>query len=226
MVVAIDEAIGSGLEIQLTEGNNRLSGDIARDIEAKIQAAAQTGGGGQKQGNLSYLNAQVRFVDGRFQIESGTVSTSFTGSGRSAVKVGPPGLGTDVRATLGFDITTDSETLATRGIIETALTSAYTSGDTLTVGSTAGLAAGDAFVLTDGTNDNIATISGLESASVLRFTAVSGAGEGIANVYSTGALLKKLHQVDIADPVSAIVTVDQLYRFSIDTMVNQIDFSS
>jgi hypothetical protein len=226
MVVAIDENIGSGLEITLTAGSNLLPDDIAQDIETKIQTAAQLGGGGSKIGNLSYLNAQVRFINGKFQIESGTVSDGFTATGRSSVKVGAPSTGTDVRSVLGFNITTDSETLASRQIIETDLTTAYSTGDTLTVRSTAGLDSGDAFVLTDGTNENIATISGVESASILRFTAVSGAGEGLANPYNTGALLKKLHQVDVADPVSAVTTMDALYRFQIDSIVNQIDFSA
>lgn len=226
IVIAIDEAIGSGVEIELTTGSNILPGDIASDIESLIQAQATIGGGGSKTGNLSYLNAQVRFVNNKFEIESGTVSESFTGSGRSSVAVGAPALGQDIRATLGFDITTDSLTLASRNIIETDLTSAYNSGDTLTVRSTAGLSSGDAFVVTDGSNDNIATISGVVSASVLRFTSVSGAGDGLANIYATGALLKKLHEVDVADPVSAVTTVDELYRFAIDSMVNQIDFSS
>jgi hypothetical protein len=39
-------------------------------------------------------------------------------------------------------------------------------------------------------------------------------------------MVRKLHQVNVADPVSAIDTVDELYRFSIDSIVNQIDFSS
>ena len=226
IVIAIDEAIGAGIEIELTAGDNILPGDIASDIESLIQGQATIGGGGDKIGNLSYLNAQVRFVNNKFEIESGTVSESFTGSARSAVVVGAPALGQDIRATLGFDITTDSLTLASRSIIETDLTVAYDTGDTLTVRSTAGLSSGDAFVVTDGTNDNIATISGVVSASVLRFTAVSGAGDGLANIYATGALLKKLHEVDVADPVSAITTVDELYRFSIDSVVNQLDFSS
>lgn len=227
MVVAIDEAIGAGIEFSLTTGSNILPGDIAADIESKIKNEATIGGGGSKLGNLSYLNAQVRFVNNKFEIESGTVAESFTGSGRSSVVVGPPVIfGQDIRATLGFDITTDSQTLASRGIIETDLTLAYTSGDTLVVRSTAGLSDGDAFVVTDGTNEDIATISGVVSASVVQFTAVSGAGEGLANLYGLGSLLKKLHQVDVADPVSAVTTIDELYRFSIDSMVNQIDFSS
>lgn len=225
MVVAIDEAIGSGLEITLTAGNNLLPADVAQDIESKIVAQARIGQGGSKAGNLSYLNCQVRFNNGKFEIEAGTVSDKFTGTGRSAVKVGAPSSGTDIRATLGFNITTDSETLASRQLVETDLTSAYSSGDTLTVRSTAGLSAGDAFVLLDGSNTNTAMVSGVVSASVVRFTAVSGMGLGLANTYATGALLRKLHQVDVTDPVSAVISVDQLYRFGIDSIVNQINFA-
>jgi len=226
MKVAIDQSIGQGVDVTLTEGNNLLASDIASDIEDKIQATARIGEGGSKEGNLSYLNAQVRFVSGRFEIESGTVGESFTGSSRSSVELDAPDGGTDVRATLGFDIVTTSEDLASRQIIETDLTSAYSTGDLLTVRSTAGLSDGDAFEVGDGTNTVIALVSGTESASVLRFTAASGAGEGLANEFAIGALFRKLHQVDVADPVSAVTTVDELYRYAIDTMVNQIDFSS
>jgi hypothetical protein len=225
MVVAIDEAIGSGLEITLTAGSNLLPSDVAQDIESKIVAQARIGQGGSKAGNLSYLNCQVSFVNGKFEIQSGTVSDKFTGTGRSSVKVGPPSSGVDIRSTLGLIATTDSETLASRQLVDTSLTSAYTSGDTLTVTSTAGLSAGDAFVVFDGTHTDAALVSGVESASVLRFTSVSGAGLGLANTYSTSAYLRKLHQVDVADPVSAVTSVDQLYRFSIDSLVNQINFA-
>lgn len=225
MVVAIDEAIGSGLEITLAAGSNLLPSDVAQDIESKIVAQARIGMGGAKAGNLSYLNCQVSFTNGKFEIQSGTVSDRFTGTGRSSVKVGPPASGTDIRATLGFNITTDSETLATRQLVDTDLTAAYTSSDLITVRSTAGLSAGDAFIVFDGTNTNTATVSGVISASVVRFTSVSGIGLGLANAYATGALLRKLHQVDVADPVSSVLTVDQLYRFQIDSLVNQINFA-
>lgn len=226
MVVAIDEAIGSGLEIALTEGNSLLPSDVAADIESKIQNEAKIGLSGSKEGNLSYLNCQVRFTDNRFYIESGTVAESFTGTGRSSVKVGEPALGTDIRSTLGLDITLDSETLAGRQLVETDLTSAYTTGYSLTVRSTAGLAAGDSFEVVDDTNSNVALVSGVIDASTVEFTAVSGLGLGLGNTYSSGAILRKLQSVDVADPVSAVTTVDELYRFQIDSIVNQIDFSS
>lgn len=224
--VAIDEDIASALEVTLTEGSNILPNDVAQDIETQIQSAATIKGGGAKEGNLSYLNAQVRFTNNKFEIESGTVAESFTGTGRSSVVIAAPASGNDVRATLGLDITTFSQDLASREIIETDLTANYTTGDTLTVRSTAGLSDGDALEVLDGTNSVIALLSGTISSSVLRFTSVSGGGFGLATTFSTGALLRKLHPVDVINPVSAITTVDELYRFAIDSMVNQIDFSA
>jgi len=227
MVVAIDENLGAGVEIQLTEGINFLAEDIAQDIESLLQNQATIGGGGSKVGNLSYLNCQVRVEANRFSIESGTVADTFTGVGRSSVLVGEPSLGTDIRATLGFDIVTASIDLAARQIAETDVTADYSVGDQLTVRSTAGLEDGDAFEIRDGTNSDIALVSGTDgSSSVFRFTVVSGDGLGIGNAYATGALVRKLHPVDQSDPVSAITTIDQLYRSTIDSTVNQIDFSS
>lgn len=224
--VAIDEAIGSGVDIELTAGSNLLPSDVAQDFENKIRAEAVIGGGGGKIGNLSYLNAQVRFDNGVFRIESGTVSDKFTGAGRSSVALDAPDLGTDVRTTLGLDITVSSEQLAARQLVETDLTSAYSSGDLLTVRDTSGLSDGDAFQVTDGTNTVTALVSGTLSTTSLRFTAVSGAGLGLANSFNSGSILKKLQEVEGADPVSAVTTMDQLYRFSIDSIVNQIDFSA
>lgn len=224
--IAIDEAIGSGVDVELTSGNGLLPTDVAQDLETKIRNEAVIGGGGSKIGNLSYLNAQVRFVDGVFRIESGTVTDRFTGSGRSSVALDAPDLGTDVRETLGLHITVSSEQLAARQLVETDLTSAYSSGDTLTVRNTAGLSSGDAFQVTDGTNTTTALVSGTLSASEIRFTAISGAGLGLSNSFASGSILKKLHEVEGADPVSAVTTMDELYRFSIDSIVNQIDFSA
>ncbi|MBD3260702.1 MAG: hypothetical protein GF334_03360 [Candidatus Altiarchaeales archaeon] len=224
--VAIDEAIGNGVDVTLAQGSNLLPEDVAQDLEDKIRAEAEIGQGGAKAGNLSYLNAQVRFVNGVFRIESGTVSDRYTGSGRSSVVLAAPDLGTDARETLGLHITSSSEQLALRQVVETPLTSAYTSGDTLTVGSTDGLTAGDAFQVTDGANATTALVSGTESASVLRFTAVSGAGLGLENSFAEGAILKRLDILEGAEPVSVVRNVDQLYRFAIDSIVNQIDFSA
>jgi hypothetical protein len=228
--VAIDELIGSGVDITLTEGTNVLSSDVAQDIETQIKNQSVIGGGGAKIGNLSYLNAQVRFNNGVFSIESGTVTDRFTGSGRSSIIIDAPDLGTDVRQTLGLHLTVSSELLAARQLAETALAVDYTVGDIVEVVSTAGFTAGSAFEIRDTVNNQLVVISGAGvgdglGVSEIRFVSVSGVGFGLANTYATGAQLRKFHPIDQPDPVSAISTVDQLYRFQIDSMVNQVDFS-
>lgn len=227
--VAIDEDISEGVDITLESGSNLLADDIAQDIEDKIQGQAIIGGGGGKIGNLSYLNCQVRVVGGKFQIESGTVSDTFTGTGKSSVDVGAPDSGTDIRATLGFDIPTASETLAARVIVETSLASAYTSGNILEVDSTAGIGAGNAILVRDGVDSQTVLVSGAGvsdglAASEIQF--VTASGGGLAMTYEAGTMVQLLHEVDVSDPVSATTTIDQLYRFQIDSQVNQIDFSA
>ena len=229
--VAIDALIGTGVDITLTENSNQLPTDVAQDIENQIREEAEIGGGGNKIGNLSYLNAQVRFVNGVFSIESGTVTDTFTGSGRSSVVISAPDSGFDIREILGLQLTTSSELLAARQLAETGLASPYTSGDIIEVNSTAGFNAGESFQIRDVDNSQLVLISGSGvadglTASQIKFVTVSGASLGLANAYSAGAQVRKFHPIDTTDPVSAISTVDQLYRFQIDSTVNQIDFGA
>ena len=230
--IAIDEAIGEGVDITLTEEASPVPlATIAADIETKIRLQAEIGLGGSKVGNLSYLNAQVRVVGTQFSIESGTLATIFTGTGRSSVVIGAPDTGTDVRWTLGFDITTSSETLASRAIVEDSLASDYTTGDLFNLESASGFSAGNAIIIQDGTNSQVVIASGVGVADELasaqiRFVTQSGVTTGLETTYSGGSLVRLLHEVDVADPVSPVNTVDKLYRFSIDSIANQIDFSA
>ncbi len=231
MVVAIDETLGGGLEIELTEGTNQLPADVAQDIETLLRNSAELGGGGGELGNLSYLNAQVRFLNGVFSIESGTVTDKFTGTGRSSVVIGPPGSGVDIRTTLGLHLTISSEQLAARQLAETALASAYSAGDIIELVSTAGFNAGEAIEVRDITNSQVVVISGAGvsdglTAAQIRFTTASGISTGLSNSYATGSQVRKFHAIDGADPVSAVATMDELYRFAIDSLVNQVDFSA
>ncbi len=229
--LAIDEAIGAGVDIELTEGTNLLPDDVAQDIENQIRLEGEIGAGGGKEGNLSYLNAQVRFFNGVFSIESGTVTEKFTGSGKSSIAIDAPDLGVDIRETLGLHLFVASELLAARQLAETATAVDYTTGDVLEVTSTAGFEGGSPMEIRDVNNSQIVLISGAGvsdglTASQIRFVVVSGAGLGLGSAYSAGAQVRKYHEIDSPDPVSAISTVDQLYRFQIDSMVNQVDFSS
>lgn len=232
MKIAIDEDASSGVDITLDSGNNKLMDDIALDIETKLRNQAKIGLGGSKVGDLSYLNAQVRVVGGKMIIESGTVTDRFTGTGRSSVALSAPTGGglTDCRTLLGFDLPTSSEELAQRQITETYLASTYTSGDLLECASTAGFSAGDVIEVKKSSTSQKVVVSGAGtgsglSASQIRFVTQSGTSTGLATTYSGGSLVRKLHPVDIADPVSAVTTVDELYRFQIDSIVNQINFA-
>ena len=230
--ISIDESIGSGVDITLDEQASPVPlATVAADIESKIRLEAEIGLGGAKVGNLSYLNAQVRVVGTQFSIESGTVATVFTGTGRSSVAVGAPDSGTDIRATLGFDIPLSSETLASRNIVESSLASSYTTGDLFELASTTGFSSGDSLVIQDGTNSQSVIASGVGvsdglTAAQIRFVTQSGVTTGVSNTYATGSLVRLLHETDVADPVSPVNTVDTLYRFSIDSISNQIDFSA
>jgi len=230
MVIAIDQAIGLGVTITLATGNNILGVDVAQDIETKLQSQAVIGGGGAKIGNLSYLNCQVRFINNKFIIESGTVANTFTGTGKSSVVVGAPPSGTDARTLLGFDVPTSSETLAGRQLVETDITATYTAGDVLTMTSTANLATGDPIMVY--TNSLVSSfsqavvVSGVLSSSQVRFVTASGLGTNLSATLPIGSVVRKMEHVDQADPVSAITTVDQLYRFALDSLINQINFGA
>ncbi len=229
--IAIDESIGSGVDITLTEDSIATIDSVAKDIEAQIRAEAVIGGGGGKIGNLSYLNVQVRVVGNKFSIESGTVATTFTSTGRSSVAIAAPSSGVDVRALLGFDITTSSETLATRQIVETSLASSYSGGDILELTSTAGFSSGVGIIIQDSANTQTVVTSGAGvadglTAAQVRFTTQSGISLGLGASYASGSMVRLLHEVDVSDPVSSVSTVDELYRFSIDSLINQIDFSA
>ncbi len=229
--VAIDEAIGSGVEITLTNGNNLSGSDIAQDLETLIQAQGVIGGGGAKIGNLSYLNAQVRFVDGKFQVESGTVADSFTGTTRSSVDLSAPASDTDAFTSLGFDLGVSSETLSARQMVETGVASAYASTDIISVDSTVNLSAGDSIQIVNPTTSQVVLVSGVGtgdglSAGEIRFVTASGISTNLSIAAPTGTLVRKLDSLIDSAPVSAVKTMDALYRFGIDSLVNQIDYSA
>lgn len=229
--IAIDEAIGSGIDITFTVGNNLTGADVAQDLETLIQAQAVIGGGGSKIGNLSYLNAQVRFVDSKFQIESGTVSNSFTGTTRSSVDVAAPDSGTDAFASLGFDLGVSSEVLSARQMVETSVATLYSTGDILSVASTVNLSAGDSIQIVNTTTNQTVLVSGVGtgdglSAGEIRFVTASGITSNLSIAAPTGTLVRKLDSLIDSAPVSAVKTMDALYRFGIDSLVNQIDYSS
>lgn len=217
--VAIDEGIASGVEVALDASASLVSGQaVAKDLQTKISNTAKPGGA--KEGNFAYLNATVRFVNGSFEVISGTASDTYTGSGRSSVAISDGTTTTGLAAELGFDIVFSSRDIANDPPSQTSLASNYSSGTELTV-TTAGIVAdADCVAITDGTNKEF---RGVESSVGNTVTLSSG----LANSYNSGSLVQVLKLQDPGgQPSSAYDKVDDIVKYSIAAIANQIDFSS
>lgn len=217
--VAIDEAIGNAVEVTLDTSTLSIGGNaLAKDLQTKISNTAKTGGA--KAGNLSYLNATVTYSDGVFQIISGTAKKNYTGSGRSSVLVADGTTTTGLAAELGFDIPFTSQELAATPPSVTSLASGYTAGGSqLTVSDSGLIVGGDCVVVRDGTNTEFRGIeSGVGSTVTL--------SSGLDNSYSAGAMVEVLKIQDPSgQPPPAFTNIDDVIKFSIASIANQIDFS-
>lgn len=216
--------------ITLDPGVN-LGGDvIASDMQAKIRAlpdAAQWQAADAGYA-LAYRNAVVDFTDGKFRIVSGSVGKYYTGTNRSSVKISKYSTDT-LYETLGFDLGVDSETIAGNAPTEALVTSTYTAGTSpLTIAAGTGVQAGDALVITDGSNtDYFVALAGTTDTSVV--VAVTGTNNyaGISNSYTADE--SKVQVLKMQDPESLprayYETVDAITRWGIMSVTNQIDFS-
>ncbi len=216
--VSIDEDISGAVELVLDTNALPLGGDaIALNIQTKLSATATSGGA--KAGNLSYLNAVCNYTNGVFEIISGTASSLYTGSTRTSVAVADGVSTTGLAAALGFDIPFTSESLASTQVAQTSVAANYTSGTSLTIANSGAISEGDCLAVTDGTNIEF---RGVESAVGVAVTLSSG----LANTYSTGALIQVLELQDpVGDPPPAYTNIDDYIKFAIASIVNQIDFS-
>jgi len=229
---ATTSGIGGGyyeITLDYNQDETPVSGNtIAADMEEKIRAlildTVDTGF------SLSYKNASVEYLDGKFYIVSGSVSEYHTGNNRSSVKV-LPGSTNDCSKELGFDLTIDSEALAGISIKEYYITVNYTTDTTpLTIAAGTSVDAGDCLMITDGVNtDYFTALSGTTDTSVVVPTSGNNNFVGIAHSYTTasGARIQILRQQDPEGVPSAWYTdVDSITRWGIKSIVNQIDYSS
>ncbi len=218
--VAIDEDIASGVEIALAVSALPLGGDaIAVDLQNKINATASAGG--TKVGNLSYLNTVVRYVNGTFEIVSGTAGSLYTGTDRTSVAVADGTTTTGMAAELGFDIPITSEALATNQVKQTSLASAYSSiaSTALTVTNAGIVSTGDCIVVTNGTST---VYRGVTTAAGTSITLASGLGV----TFAEGSLVQVLGIRDPSgDPPAIYSRIDDYINFAVNSIVNQIDFS-
>jgi hypothetical protein len=220
MNVGIDESAAT--PIILASGTGLSGDDVARDLEAKISALAATGG--VKEGHLGYLNVLVEFANNKFKIISGTVSNSYTGSGRSSVTITSGALN-DAAGDLGFDIPTESLTISVKRAFETVLASGYTAaGASMVVGNVHDYAAGEAFTISDGSNREYFVASAVSGTTNTVYISNSG---GLSNSYAAGAIVQKIFERDAeSELASPYEDIDALVRFQLRSVTNEIDFTS
>jgi len=212
--------------ITLTEGTN-LPGDvIASDMETQIRVLPDDVSWvvADDAYKLAYMNASVEYIDGRFWIISGSVSPYYTGASRSSVKVAKVTADTCYES-LGFDLSIDSETIASTSIKEALITSSYTTDNTpLAIDSGTGVVAGDCLMITDGTNtDYFTAISGTTDTSIVVPTMATHNYVGITHDYAQD--VSKVQILREQDPEQAPVAyydiVDSIVRWGIKSIVNQ-----
>ena len=215
--------------ITLAEGISGIN-TIADELEAAIHAIPTTSGIGWSSNDdeLAYKNAMVEFKDGKLYILSGSFSKHYTGSTRSSVKVDEAS-GDTMYYDLGFNLSTDSETIAGAGIYESLISADYTAGEaSLYVETATGFEADMCAVITDGTNTDYFSILAVSGTKLTVPTVGVNGFDGITNSYSDG--LAKVQIMAYQDPDSFPVpyhrTVDSIIRWGVNSMINQIDFSS
>lgn len=210
-------------KIELAPGTNVTGEQVAEDMQTKVRAIPDSAGWSTADNgySLSYKNALVDYTGGRFIIVSGNIGKYYTGASRSSVAVSQYSTDTTYSG-LGFDISISSETLSGNGPSEVLLASDFTAGaTTMTVSAGLGAVDKDCCVITDGTNTDY-----------FQATVVSGTtltvSDGIASSYT--ANVAKVQLLRIQDPSQEPNpyhnTIDSLVRFGIDSISNQLDFSS
>ena len=203
---------------------------VAAELEENIRALAYTLETADTGFFASYRNASVEYKNGKFWVVSGSISPYYSGNNRSSVVVAS-GTVNDCTEVLGFDLPTTSYSLANVAVKETLLNQDYTAGtDTLNVNTGTGATAGKVFMITDGsgTPEYFTALSGTNDTTIKVATVVANGYDAITgNYYAGKAKIQLLREQDPESvPTNWFTSMDQLVRFGIKTISNQIDYSS
>jgi len=216
--------------IELDAGTN-LTGDvIAADMQTKIRAVPFSSNWNTSDAgyNLSYMNAMVDFIGGRFFISSGSVGKYYTGAQRSSVDVVK--YSADVcYETLGFDLSIDSQTIAGTSAKEVLLASNYTAdAASMIIGTGTDVVDGDCMMITDGTNTDYFQVITVSGVTLTVPTNGTNGFTGVSNSYAVGVSKVQLLRYQDPEQVPANYhsTVDSITRWGIMSITNQVDFSS
>jgi len=220
---------GGGYYTITLEVGTGLTGEaVAEDMETKIRAISLVAG--DSGFSLAYMNASVEYIGGRFWIISGMMSAYYTGTNRSSVDVVQSG--SDICwQTLGFNLSINSETIASVSIKEVELSAPYNTNTTsLSVDTGLSVSVGDCFMITDdqGQKDYFTAISGSGETSIVVCTHDDNSYVGIDHSYTvSGTKVQKLREQDPEQvPVAYYNTIDKAVRFGIKSIANQIDFTA
>lgn len=212
------------------DDNTPITGEvIASELEEKIRAIASELDTEDIGFFSAYRNASVEYKNGKFWIISGSISPYYSGNNRTSVVIAAADTD-DCTEVLGFDLPTTSYDLSNVAVKETLLNSDYTTNtNTLGVNTGTGASAGKVFMITDGTNiEYFTALSGTTDSSIKVATSATNGYVGIVNNYSANkAKIQLLREQDPESvPTNWYTSIDQLVRFGIKTISNQIDFSS
>lgn len=177
---------------------------------------------------MAYKNAKVEYNNNKFYVVSGNFSSSYTGTYKSAVKVTYSGADA-LYSDLGFDLGTNSESLAGTAIKETLVAVNYTGGTaSLYVSSATGFTIGDCIAVTNGTTTDYTPILAISGTVFTVPTTGTNGFDGIANSYVAGVSKVQLLRLGDPDAVPAPYhyDIDSVVRWGIMSIANQIDFSS
>ena len=196
---------------------------LAEHIEDQIRVIPTTSGWSSTDDTLSYKNAQVEYLNGKFKIISGTVSEFYTGTSRTSVDVTYSGSDT-LYYDLGFDLGTGSYDVASTTVTEKLVTANCDSeSSAIVINTLTGLAAGDPIAITDNTNTDYAIAQA--GTTTTNIVIISGS---LTNSYTANRA--KVQKLRIQDPDQRPVMyhseVDSIMRWGIMSIVNQVDFSS
>lgn len=221
---------GSGwytVQLAHDDGNNLTGELVASDMETKIRALPSDSQWSISDDGfiLAYKNCSVEFTNGRFKIISGSISTYYTGTIKTAVAV-VSGTQNDCMSMLGLDLYVSSENIANISVKESLVVQDYPFGGDYTkiyIQTGTGVQTGEAMAITDGTTIEYFRVDGVVTDSVV--TVTSGI---LTNTYTANAAKVQVLRVQDPEgkPVSPLDSVDAVARYGIKHMVNQIDYSS
>jgi hypothetical protein len=221
---------GSGwytVQLDHDSGNNLTGETVASDMETKIRALPADGQWSVSDDGfiLAYRNCSVEFANGKFKIISGSISTYYTGTIKTAVAV-VSGTGNDCTSMLGLDLYISSEDIANTSVKESLVVQDYPFGGDYTklyIQTGTGVQTGEVMVIKDISNTEYFRVDGVLTDSVV--TVTSGI---LTNTYTAdNAKVQVLRVQDPeAQPASPFESVDAVARYGIKHTVNQIDYSS